>query len=247
MQEKIHSNRSKMMIYPVRILWKLSQAPANVVFPGIAHVQSFKPIWNVRAAFIGWKVSAKKACVKIHIVWHAINITYIDNIQSTSLNKLDLEYCHWLKHLSWECQQTSIIKSKHNKGAGHSKNLRSRGKREEQSALSRYNFQTKWAAVKKSSQTKKIAPSAEASKGSQNRRSPQGCLGIRRTLSRLKKTNIDNMYMYPSSPHKNNSNTMEKIRSNSWENLTQYYLLTCRIVVNIIVWKIGRRKQAAGQ
>ena len=40
---------------------------------------------------------------------------------------------------------------------------------------------------------------------------------------------------------------MEKIRSKSWENLTQYYLLTCRIVVNVIVWEIGRRKQAAGQ
>ena len=60
-------------------------------------------------------------------------------------------------------------------------------------------------------------------------------------------TNIDYMYMYPSSPHKNSSNTIEKIRSNSWENLTQYYLLNFRIVVNIIVWEIGRRKQAAGQ
>ena len=54
------------------------------------------------------------------------------------------------------------------------------------------------------------------------------------------------MYMYPLSSHKNSSNTMEKIRSNSWENLTQYYLLTCLIVVNVIVWEIGRRKQAAG-
>ena len=53
--------------------------------------------------------------------------------------------------------------------------------------------------------------------------------------------------MYPSSPHKNSSNTMKKIRSNSWENLTQYHLLTCRIVVNLIVWEIGRGKQAAGQ
>ena len=53
------------------------------------------------------------------------------------------------------------------------------------------------------------------------------------------------MYMYPSSLHKNSSNTMEKIRSNSWENLTQYYLLTCGILVNIIVWEIGRGKQAA--
>ena len=60
-------------------------------------------------------------------------------------------------------------------------------------------------------------------------------------------TNIDYMYMYPSSSHKNNSNSMEKIRSNSWENLTQYFLLTCRIVVNVIVWEIGRGKQAAGQ
>ena len=48
-------------------------------------------------------------------------------------------------------------------------------------------------------------------------------------------TNIDCMYMYPLSPHKNSSNTMEKIRLNSWENLTQYYLLTCCIVVNVIV------------
>ena len=55
------------------------------------------------------------------------------------------------------------------------------------------------------------------------------------------------MYMYPSSPHKNSSNTMEKIRLNSWENLTQYYLLTCHIVVNVIVWEIGCGKQAAGQ
>ena len=53
------------------------------------------------------------------------------------------------------------------------------------------------------------------------------------------------MYMYSSSPHKNSSNTMEKIRSNSWENLT-WYLLTC-IVENVIVWEIGRGKQAAGQ
>ena len=58
----------------VRILWKLSQAPAIVNFPRIARAQSFKPIWNVRAAFIGWKVSVKDACVKIHIVWHAIKI-----------------------------------------------------------------------------------------------------------------------------------------------------------------------------
>ena len=40
---------------------------------------------------------------------------------------------------------------------------------------------------------------------------------------------------------------MEKIRSNSWENLTQYYLLTCHIVVNLVVWEIGRGKLAAGQ
>ena len=40
---------------------------------------------------------------------------------------------------------------------------------------------------------------------------------------------------------------MEKIRSNNWENLTQYYLLSCRIVVNVIVWEIGWGKQAAGQ
>ena len=58
----------------VRILQQLSQAPANVNFPRIARALSFKPIWNVTAAFIGWKVSAKKACVKIHIVWHAIKI-----------------------------------------------------------------------------------------------------------------------------------------------------------------------------
>ena len=38
-----------------------------------------------------------------------------------------------------------------------------------------------------------------------------------------------------------------KIRSNSLENLTHYYLLTCRVVVHIIVWEIGRGKQAAGQ
>ena len=31
-----------------------------------------------------------------------------------------------------------------------------------------------------------------------------------------------------------------KIKSNSRENLTHYYLLTCRVVVNIIVWEIGR-------
>ena len=55
------------------------------------------------------------------------------------------------------------------------------------------------------------------------------------------------MYMYQSSPHKKNSNTMENIRLNSLENLTPYYLWTCRIVVNFKVWEIGRRKQAAGQ
>ena len=40
-----------------------------------------------------------------------------------------------------------------------------------------------------------------------------------------------------------------KIRSNSWENITtsNYYLLTCCIVVNVVVWEIGREKQAAGQ
>ena len=38
-----------------------------------------------------------------------------------------------------------------------------------------------------------------------------------------------------------------KIRSNSWENFTHYYLFTCCIVVNVIVWEIGRGKQAAGQ
>ena len=59
-------------------------------------------------------------------------------------------------------------------------------------------------------------------------------------------TNIDYVYMYPSSSHKSSSNTME-IRSNSWENLTHYYLLTCCIVVNVKVWEIGRGKQAAGQ
>ena len=46
---------------------------------------------------------------------------------------------------------------------------------------------------------------------------------------------------------KNSSNTMEKIRSNNWENITQYYLLSCRIVVNVIVWEIGWGKQATGQ
>ena len=48
-------------------------------------------------------------------------------------------------------------------------------------------------------------------------------------------TNID--YMYPSSSHK----------TNSWENLTHNYLLTCCIAVNVVVWEIGREKQAAGQ
>ena len=38
-----------------------------------------------------------------------------------------------------------------------------------------------------------------------------------------------------------------KIRSNSWENFTHYYLFTCCIIVNVIVWEIGRGKQAAGQ
>ena len=55
------------------------------------------------------------------------------------------------------------------------------------------------------------------------------------------------MYIYPSSPHKNSSNTTDKIRSNSWENLTKYYLLTCRIAVNVIVWEIGHGKQDGGQ
>ena len=34
---------------------------------------------------------------------------------------------------------------------------------------------------------------------------------------------------------------------NNWENLTQYYLLSCPIVVNVIVWEIGRGKHASGQ
>ena len=34
---------------------------------------------------------------------------------------------------------------------------------------------------------------------------------------------------------------------NSWENLTHYYLLTCRIVVNMMLWEIGRGNQAVGQ
>ena len=37
------------------------------------------------------------------------------------------------------------------------------------------------------------------------------------------------------------------VRSNSWENFTHYYLFTCCIIVNVIVWEIGRGKQAAGQ
>ena len=59
-------------------------------------------------------------------------------------------------------------------------------------------------------------------------------------------TKIDYMYMYPSSPHET-AQIPWKIRLNSRENLTHYYLLTCRIVVNVIVWEIGRGKQAAGQ
>ena len=39
----------------------------------------------------------------------------------------------------------------------------------------------------------------------------------------------------------------QSVNSNSWENLTHYYLLTCCIVVNVVVWEIGREKQAAGQ
>ena len=73
------------IILLVRILHQLSQAPANVNFPRIARALSFKPIWNVTAAFIGWKVSAKKACVKIHIVWHAIK-----NIVSNKYTLFDL-------------------------------------------------------------------------------------------------------------------------------------------------------------
>ena len=61
-----------VLLRTVQIPWKLSQASANINFPWIARVLSFKPIWNVIAAFIGWKVCAKEACVKIHIVWHAI-------------------------------------------------------------------------------------------------------------------------------------------------------------------------------
>ena len=61
-------------LYIVRITQQLSLAPANVNFPRIARALSFKPIWNVTAAFIGWKVSVKKACDNIHIAWHAIKI-----------------------------------------------------------------------------------------------------------------------------------------------------------------------------
>ena len=50
------------------------------------------------------------------------------------------------------------------------------------------------------------------------------------------------MCMYPSIPYLNGSNTIE-----SWKNFTYYYLLTIRIVVNVIVWEKGRGKQAAGQ
>ena len=115
----------------VRIPQKSSQAPANVNIPRIARALSFKPIWNVRAAFIGWKVSVKKACVKIHIVWHAIKI---------------------------------------------------------------YNI----------------------------------CICIHRVSTKT-------------------AQIPWKIRSNTLENLTHYYLLTCCIVVNVAVWEIGREKQAAGQ
>ena len=63
---------------------------------------------------------------------------------------------------------------------------------------------------------------------------------------------ISPLFPWPSSyvsieSAQNSSNTMEKIRLNSWENLTQYFLLTCCIVVNVIVWEIGRWKRAAGQ
>ena len=43
------------------------------------------------------------------------------------------------------------------------------------------------------------------------------------------------------------THALRKIRSNSWENLAHYHLLTCCIVVNVIVWEIGRGKQAVGQ
>ena len=45
---------------------------------------------------------------------------------------------------------------------------------------------------------------------------------------------IDYMYMYPTNPHKNSSNTTGN-KIEKFENLTHYYLLTCRIVVNVIV------------
>ena len=58
----------------VRIHWKLSQALVSKrKFPSNRSCAIIQTIRNVRAAFIGWKVSAKKS-VKIHIVWHAIRI-----------------------------------------------------------------------------------------------------------------------------------------------------------------------------
>ena len=56
-------------------------------------------------------------------------------------------------------------------------------------------------------------------------------------------TNIDYIHWV----HTKTAQIPWKIRSNSWENLIHYYLLTCCIVVNVIVWEIGRGKQAAGQ
>ena len=50
-----------LFIQIVRIPRQLSQAPANVNFPRNARALSFKPIWNVTAAFIGWKSLREKS------------------------------------------------------------------------------------------------------------------------------------------------------------------------------------------
>ena len=87
----------------VRIPPKPSQAPANVNFHRIARALSFKPIWNVRAAFRCWKVSAKKACVKIHIVWHAIKIYNLHWLYVY----VSIEFAQKTAQIPWEIRSNS--------------------------------------------------------------------------------------------------------------------------------------------
>ena len=87
---------------------KLYRSAANLTFPRIARTQSFKPLWNVRAAFIGWKVSPKKACVKIHKVWHAIK-KYITDFDYMYIHRVNTRTAQ----IPWKILVDVLYRSKH--------------------------------------------------------------------------------------------------------------------------------------